>query len=133
MPLGISGVFSAAALVFFAYQGFEEMVKFSEETREPEKTVPKALMIALVVCTALLHSRLHLCGERCRMGRPRRLRTPFAEVATVAWGPMGAGIISVIALFATANTVLLMLLAASRIGYGMARSGSLPGLFSGCT
>jgi basic amino acid/polyamine antiporter, APA family len=130
MPLGISGVFSAAALVFFAYQGFEEMVKFSEETREPEKTVPKALMIALVVCTALYIlvciSAVSVVGWEGLAGSD----TPFAEVAMVAWGPRGAGLLSVIALFATANTVLLMLLAASRISYGMARSGSLPGLFS---
>lgn len=130
MPLGISGVFSAAALVFFAYQGFEEMVKFSEETREPEKTVPKALILALVACTALYIlvciSAVSVVGWEGLAGSD----TPFAEVATVAWGPRGAGLLSVIALFATANTVLLMLLAASRISYGMARSGSLPGLFS---
>jgi len=36
MPIGMTGVVTAAALVFFAYQGFEEMVKFSEETRRPQ-------------------------------------------------------------------------------------------------
>ena len=127
MPFGITGVFTAAALVFFAYQGFEEMVKFSEETREPEKTVPKALMIALAVCTLLYIlvciSAVSVVGWEGLAGS----EAPFAEVATVAWGPWGADVLSVIALFATANTVLLMLLAASRISYGMARSGSLPG------
>ena len=127
MPLGISGVFTAATLVFFAYQGFEEMVKFSEETREPEKTVPKALMIALAVCTLLYIlvciAAVSVVGWEGLAGSD----APFAEVATVAWGPWGADLLSVIALFATANTVLLMLLAASRISYGMARAGSLPG------
>jgi APA family basic amino acid/polyamine antiporter len=130
MPLGIGGVFTAAALVFFAYQGFEEMVKFSEETREPEKTVPKALMIALVICTALYIlvcvSAVSVVGWEGLAGSD----APFAEVATVAWGPRGADLLSVIALFATANTVLLMLLASSRISYGMARSGTLPGALS---
>src|SRR5690606_24216143 len=127
MPLGITGVFTAAALVFFAYQGFEEMVKFSEETREPEKTVPNALMIALAVCTLLYIlvciAAVSVVGWEGLAGS----EAPFAEVATAAWGPWGADVLSVIALFATANTVLLMLLAASRISYGMARSGSLPG------
>ena len=130
MPFGISGVFTAAALVFFAYQGFEEMVKFSEETRDPQKTVPKALMIALVVCTALYIlvciSAVSVVGWEGLAGSD----APFAEVATVAWGPRAADLLSAIALFATANTVLLMLLASSRIAYGMARSGSLPGLLS---
>jgi len=126
MPLGMTGVFSAAALVFFAYMGFEEMVKFSEETTTPERTVPKALMIALVICTVLY---ILVCLSAVSVVGWEVLASsdaPFAEVATAAWGEGAAGVLSVIALFATANTVLLMLLASSRISYGMARSGTLP-------
>ena len=126
MPLGAAGVFTSAALVFFAYMGFEEMVKFSEETTEPERTVPKALMLALAVCTVLY---ILVCVSAVSVVGWEGLaasEAPFAEVATAAWGPAGALALSVIALFATANTVLLMLLAASRISYGMARSGTLP-------
>jgi APA family basic amino acid/polyamine antiporter len=47
MPHGFHGLFAASALIFFAYQGFESMVKFSEETKTPETTIPKALIIAL--------------------------------------------------------------------------------------
>jgi APA family basic amino acid/polyamine antiporter len=126
MPLGMTGVFSAAALVFFAYLGFEEMVKFSEETTTPERTVPKALMIALVICTVLY---ILVCLSAVSVVGWEVLASsdaPFAEVATAAWGGRAAGALSVIALFATANTVLLMLIASSRISYGMARSGTLP-------
>jgi APA family basic amino acid/polyamine antiporter len=126
MPLGMTGVFSAAALVFFAYLGFEEMVKFSEETTTPERTVPIALMIALVICTVLYIlvslSAVSVVGWEVLASSD----APFAEVATAAWGGRAAGALSVIALFATANTVLLMLIASSRISYGMARSGTLP-------
>jgi APA family basic amino acid/polyamine antiporter len=130
MPLGITGVFTSAALVFFAYMGFEEMVKFSEETTEPERTVPKALMIALAVCTVLY---ILVCISAVSVVGWEGLATseaPFAEVAVAAWGPGAAGVLSIIALFATANTVLLMLLASSRISYGMARSGTLPRMLS---
>jgi APA family basic amino acid/polyamine antiporter len=126
MPLGMTGVFSAAALVFFPYLGFEEMVKFSEETTTPERTVPKALMIALVICTVLY---ILVCLSAVSVVGWEVLASsdaPFAEVATAAWGGRAAGALSVIALFATANTVLLMLIASSRISYGMARSGTLP-------
>lgn len=126
MPLGAAGVFTSAALVFFAYMGFEEMVKFSEETTEPERTVPKALMLALAICTILY---ILVCISAVSVVGWEGLaasEAPFAEVAITAWGPAGALALSVIALFATANTVLLMLLAASRISYGMARSGTLP-------
>jgi APA family basic amino acid/polyamine antiporter len=126
MPLGITGVLSAAALVFFAYQGFEEMVKFSEETREPERTVPLALITALVVSTVLYIfvclSAVSVVGWEALAASP----APFATVASAAWGGDASILMSVIALFATANTVLMMMFASSRISYGMARAGSLP-------
>jgi APA family basic amino acid/polyamine antiporter len=130
MPLGFSGVLSAAALVFFAYQGFEEMVKFSEETRKPERTIPLALITALAVSTVLY---IFVCLSAVSVIGWERLAAspaPFAAVASAAWGGDASLLLSVIALCATANTVLMMMFASSRISYGMARAGSLPGLLS---
>jgi APA family basic amino acid/polyamine antiporter len=130
MPAGIGGVVSAAALVFFAFLGFEEMVKFSEEAKNPERTIPRALIIALVSCTVLYIfvavSAVSVVGWEALSQSP----APFSLVAAAAWGADGALALSVIALFATANTVLLMLYAASRILYGMAHSGALPALLA---
>ncbi|OPX68212.1 MAG: putative fructoselysine transporter [Methanoregulaceae archaeon PtaB.Bin056] len=130
MPLGLSGVVTAAALVFFAYQGFEEMVKFSEETRRPERTVPFALITALAVSTVLY---ILVCLSAVSVVGWEALAAssaPFATVAATAWGADASLLLSVIALFATANTVLMMMFASSRISYGMARAGSLPGFVS---
>ncbi len=130
MPLGLSGVVTAAALVFFAYQGFEEMVKFSEETRRPERTVPLALITALAVSTVLY---IFVCISAVSVVGWEALAAssaPFATVASAAWGADASLLLSVIALFATANTVLMMMFASSRISFGMARAGSLPGLLS---
>ena len=55
---------------------------------------------------------------------------PFALIASTYLGSGGATLFTIIALFATANTVLLMLIASSRLTYGMAKSGSLPVRFS---
>lgn len=126
MPFGVTGVLSAAALVFFAYQGFEEMVKFSEETRRPERTIPLALIVALCISTVLYIlvclSAVSVTGWEALAASP----APFATVASAAWGADASLLLSVIALFATANTVLMMMFAASRISFGMARAGSLP-------
>lgn len=128
MPFGFSGVISGAALVFFAFLGFEEIVKFSEEAKSPERTIPLALIIALISCTAMYIlvsvSAVSVVGWEALA----RSSAPLSLVAATAYGPDGAMALSVIALFATANTVLLMLFAASRIAYGMARSGALPPL-----
>lgn len=125
-PLGIGGVLQGAALLFFAYQGFEEVVKLSEETVNPESTIPKSLIIALAA-TILLYmlvsiAAVSIAGWEGIAGSP----APFAVIAGQAFGTEAFLIVTVIALFATANTALLMLLASSRIVYGMARAGTLP-------
>ena len=124
-PGGLSGIFVAAALIFFAYQGFEEIVKLSDETVEPEHTIPKALILALII-TITLYILVSVCivsiaGWEAIAGSPN----PFAQVAAGAF-PGGYVVFTAIALFATANTALLMLLASSRILYGMAAKGRIP-------
>jgi APA family basic amino acid/polyamine antiporter len=126
MPQGVPGLLQASALVFFAYMGFEEIVKLSEETRNPERTIPLALMIALAV-TIILYILVSLSAVSVvGWEQLAASRAPFADVASVALGPAAFTVISVIALFATANTALLMMLASSRITYGMASDLSLP-------
>lgn len=130
MPQGIKGVFEASALVFFAYIGFEGIVKLSEETKAPEKTIPRGLMLAIFISIVLYIlvaiSAVSVVGWE-RLGTSE---APFADLAFSVMGSDAFVILSVIALFATANTVLLMLLAASRITYGMADSFSLPGILA---
>ncbi|WP_292518107.1 amino acid permease [Methanoculleus sp.] len=126
MPQGIPGLLQASALVFFAYMGFEEMVKLSEETRNPERNIPLALIIALAI-SILLYVLVSLAAVSVvSWEQLAASRAPFADVASVALGPAAFTLISVIALFATANTALLMMMASSRIIYGMAASLSLP-------
>ncbi|WP_332450291.1 APC family permease [Methanoculleus sp.] len=130
LPYGVPGLLQASALVFFAYMGFEEMVKLSEETRNPEKNIPLALMIALAISIVLYMLVSLAAVSVVGWEQLAASRAPFAEVASVALGPAAFTLISVIALFATANTALLMMMASSRIMYGMASSFSLPSLFA---
>lgn len=130
MPLGIAGVFQASALVFFAYTGFESIVKLSEETKSPERTIPKSLLLAILISIILYIlvaiSAVSVMGWE-KLGTSG---APFADIASTALGSGAFTLLSVIALFATANTVLLMLLGASRIVYGMADSATLPGILA---
>lgn len=126
MPLGLSGVFASAALIFFAYLGFEEIVKLSDETTKPNKNIPKGIILAMIISTILYilvaFSAVSIQGWQYLANS----QAPFSQIASVALGPNGSFLLSVIALFATSNTVLLLLLAGSRIVYGMATSESLP-------
>jgi len=110
-----SGVLGGAVIVFFAFLGFEEMVRLAEETKEPKKTMPRALILAIVLSTILYIlvaiSAVNIVGWEALAAS----ESPLALVAEAAAGSTAFGILSIIALFATANTVLLVMLTASRL------------------
>ncbi len=130
MPNGLKGIFEASSLIFFAYIGFEGVVRLSEETRNPEKNIPRALILSLLISIILYISVAFSTVSVVGWERLSQSDAPFATVAFVAMGDDAFVLLSVIALFATANTVLLLLLGASRMAYGMANSFSLPNTFA---
>ncbi|MFZ3166605.1 MAG: amino acid permease [Candidatus Methanoperedens sp.] len=130
MPLGMSGVFQAAALVFFAYTGFESIVKLSEETKSPEKTIPKGLILAILISVVLYILVAISAVSVVGWENLSRSDAPLADIAFSAFGSNAFVFLTIIALFSTANTVLLMMLGSSRIMYGMANSSHLPYILS---
>ena len=125
-PGGLGGVSAAAALIFFAYLGFDELGNFAEEMREPARDLPRALVIALTATTliyvAVALSATAVVGWRELAATP----APLAVVARHVLGSRADAVMTGIALCATANTVLLLLMAAARSVYGMAAAGVLP-------
>lgn len=123
---GVSGIMSGAALIFFAYIGFDEVISLSEETRDPRRTVPRALILALAIST-LLYTGVAIAGVSVlgadELGRSTR---PMTEIFAVGFGGASSDVVTVVALFSTASTVLLAITASSRIMYGMASTGYLP-------
>lgn len=122
----ITGLFTAAALIFFSFIGFEDIVRLSEETKNPVKIIPKALIISIIFCTIIY---ILVAISAVSIMSPAELAassSPIADVASKATGMNSFLLLSVIALFSTANTVLLMLLASSRITYGIAKDKTLP-------
>ncbi|MCX9087969.1 MAG: APC family permease [Candidatus Methanoperedens sp.] len=130
MPLGMAGVFQAAALVFFAYTGFESIVKLSEETKSPEKTIPKGLILAILISVVLYILVAISAVSVVGWENLSRSDAPLADIAFSAFGSNAFIMLTIIALFSTANTVLLMMLGSSRIMYGMANSFHLPSILS---
>lgn len=129
-PLGLNGIFASAALIFFAFLGFEEIVKLSDEAKEPHKTIPKGIILAMIISTTLYmlvaFSSVSILGWQGLS----QTNAPFSQIAYTVLGTNGSFLLSIIALFATSNTVLLMILAGSRIVYGMSQSRSIPPVFS---
>ncbi len=124
------GIFAAAALVFFAYIGFEEMTRMAEEVKKPEKNMPRALIIAIILTTVIYILVAISTVSVIDFNTLALSNSPLADVVSVAWSTEAFFLFSIIALFATGNTVLLIMMAASRIVYGMADSGALPKSFA---
>lgn len=129
-PLGVRGIVTAATLIFFAFIGFESIAKIGEETKDPERTLPRALVLALIISTILYVVVALSVVSVMPYDQLASSTSPIADVALKAQGPEAYFILSVIALFATANTVLIILIATSRIAYGMAKESSLPKIIS---
>jgi len=121
-----TGVIAAAALIFFAYIGFEDMVRLSEETKKPTKTIPKALILAILISTIIYIlvaiSAVSILGWET-LGTSA---APLADVAATAFGENAFLILAIAALFSTFNTALLLMIAGSRIIYGMSVQKALP-------
>ncbi len=120
------GIFAAAALVFFAYIGFEEMTRMAEEVKNPEKNMPRALILAVAITTIFYILVAIAVVSVMDFNVLAESNSPLADVVSKAWSSDAFFAFSIIALFATGNTVLLIMMAASRIIYGMADSGALP-------
>lgn len=120
---------SSAALVIFSFLGFENIVSLAEETKNPEKNIPRAILISLLVST-LLYILVSLAAVA--MMPPEQLaKTDSAIIdASLKVSRNLAGILGGIALFSTANTVLIALVTASRIMYGVSKDNSLPKVLS---
>jgi amino acid transporter len=126
----MAGIFEASALIFFAFLGFEDIVRLSQETKDAEKTTPKALLIAIFF-TVFLYVCVAIAAVSVLDFRVLGLSgVPLADVAAVALGGDAFVLMSWIALFSTMNTVLVVMLGGSRIVYGMASAGSVPEVLS---
>jgi APA family basic amino acid/polyamine antiporter len=124
-PNGYHGVFTAAAIIFFAYIGFDAVSTAAEETKNPKRDMPIAIIASLIACTFIyILVALVLTG----MLPWRQLDT--AEPLATAFSALGLKwptiIISLGAVFATTSVLLVFQLGQPRIFFSMARDGLLP-------
>ncbi len=127
---GVGGVASGAALVFFAFIGFDEVITLSEETVDPTRTIPRALVLALGL-SALLYAGTAIAAVSVLSVDPLASSSrPLTDVVAHAMGGSAERSMAVVALLTTTNTTLLAVTAASRILYGMAESRSLPAVMA---
>ena len=126
------GLLPAAAILFFVFLGFEEIANLAEEIRDPERILPRALFLSIAI-TTLLYVLVSL--SVVALASPAELaasNAPLTMAIQKVW-PGAGNLLSAIALFATANTVLITLVAASRLAFSLARDNELPRIFADVT
>lgn len=120
LNFGAVGIAAASILAFFAFLGFEDMVNMVEETREPARTVPRAIFAALVATTVLYVLVTWAAVRVVPVDRLSESRQPLALVFETATG-RSAGFLSLIAVAAALNGVLAQIVMSARVLYGLGR------------
>ncbi len=123
--LAISG---AVLLAFFAFIGFEDMVNMAEETRDPTRTMPRAIIAALAVTTVLYALVAWAAVRAVPVNALGDSQSPLALVFTQATG-RSADALSMIAVAAAVNGVLAQIVMAARVLYGLGRHAPLFAMF----
>lgn len=119
-------VLTGAVLTFYSFVGFEDMLNVAEEVKEPHKTLPRALLMALLIASIIYMTIAVVAVSVLSPAVLGASGQPLVDVVAKAapWFPSSA--FSLIALFAVANTALLNFLMGSRLLYGMANQGLVP-------
>ena len=118
---GMDGLFFAAALSFFAYVGFEDIVKLAGETRDPQRTIPRALFASSGIVFVIYSALAVLVVGALPWQELADSPAPLSAIVESEWGRAGALFIAVAALFSTGNTMLSNMLGSSRVLSYMAR------------
>ena len=129
-PEGISGVLAGAAICFFAFTGFEDAVKLAEETKSPEKNIPRALFISSAIVMTIYLCVAFVVVSMIPFGELASSENPLSTVVEKRFGSTGAMIIAIVALFFTSNSLLSNMLGSSRVIYNIGKENKKLSLFA---
>ncbi len=116
----LPGLGAAAVLAFFAFIGFEDIVNMAEEVRDPERTLPRAILLSLLI-TTVIYALVSLAAVRAvPIDQLAGSNSPLALVWAATRSGDGA-ILSLIAVFAALNGVLAQVVMASRVLFGLGK------------
>lgn len=132
MPNGFSGVMAAVSGVFFAYIGFDALSVLAEETKDPQKTLPKGMIISLVVSTVVYIVLTLILTGMVDYRKFDGIGDPLAFIFAPENGnlPWMEFTVSVAAIIAITSVLLVFQMGQPRIWYAMSRDGLLPKKFA---
>ncbi|MFF4316826.1 amino acid permease [Streptomyces sp. 900105755] len=126
---GVMGIFTAASVVFFAFIGFDVVATAAEETRNPQRDVPRGIIGSLIICTAL-YVAVAVVVTGMQKYSELSVDAPLADAFKATGHPWFAGLISFGAAVGLTTVCMILLLGQSRVFFAMSRDGLLPRFFS---
>ena len=127
--VGIGGLFAGAFLAFYAFIGFEDMVNVSEEVKNPSRTMPLAILLALLVSTALYLLVVVVSTTLVSPSDLAESEAPLTLVIERSGASQGV-LLSTIGMIAAMNGVIVQIIMGSRILYGLATEGWIHSRFA---
>ena len=125
-PHGFAGISSAAAIIFFAYIGFDAVSTAAEETRNPQRDMPIGIIATLIVCTVIYVAVALVLTGMVKWDQFSGVADPLAKAFSARGMNWTAGVIALGAVIATTSVLLVFQLGQPRIFFSMGRDGLLP-------
>src|SRR5690606_24337993 len=125
MPYGVSGVLSGAALVFFAFLGFDSVSNAAEEVKNPKRNLPIGIIGSLFICT-LLYVSVSLVLTGIAPYTQLNVSDPVSFVIALVGQDWISGLIALGAVVGMMTVILVMSYGGSRLLYALSRDGLLP-------
>ncbi|MET7983770.1 MULTISPECIES: amino acid permease [unclassified Streptomyces] len=126
---GVLGIFTAASVVFFAFIGFDVVATAAEETKNPQRDMPRGILGSLVICTAL-YVLVSIVVTGMQKYTELSIDAPLADAFKATGHPWFAGVISFGAAVGLTTVCMILLLGQTRVFFAMSRDGLLPRFFS---
>lgn len=130
-PFGMSGVFNAMGFLYMTYIGYGLITTASEEVIEPEKTIPKAILISIAAVIVIKTSVFFIGSGILPWNElvPDVTDTPMIDTAMKIGGRFGGYLFAFAGILATLSSINTAVMASSRTSFAMARDNRLPGIF----
>jgi APA family basic amino acid/polyamine antiporter len=126
---GVMGIFTAASIVFFAFIGFDIVATAAEETRNPQRDMPRGILGSLFICT-ILYVAVSIVVTGMQHYSELSVDAPLADAFKATGHPFFSGVISFGAAVGLTTVCMILLLGQTRVFFAMSRDGLLPRFFS---
>lgn len=129
-PYGLNGIMHAAAIVFFAFIGFDCVSAAAEEVKNPERDMPRGIIFSLAICTVLYVTVVIIMTGIVPYASFAGVDHPVSLALQVAGQNWVAGLVDIGAVLGMSTVMFVMIYAQTRVVFAMSRDGLIPSIFS---